>query len=168
LDREITTLQIERESLKNETDTYSADRLQQVDELIQSKKAEQERLMAIWEKEKGRVKEIKDVKRRIDDATNQLEVAQREGNYELASRLRYSEIPALKGKLPPETAGEEVDNEDMMIRERLTASDIARVIAKSTGIPVENLRQGETEKLLHVRAVATSSNLNPFLISPRI
>lgn len=106
--------------------------------------------MAIWEREKGRVKDIKDVKRQIDEATNRLEIAQREGNYELASRLHYSEIPALKAKLPAEPAGEEVENEDMMIRDRLTAADIARVIARSTGIPVENLKQGETEKLLHV------------------
>ena len=155
LERDITTLQIERESLKNESDTYSADRLKQVEDLIEGKKEEQQRLMTIWEQEKARVKDIKDVKRQIDDATNQLDIAQREGNYELASRLHYSEIPALKAKLPPETAGEEVENEDMMIRDRLTAADIARVIARSTGIPVENLKQGETEKLLHVSRTKT-------------
>jgi ATP-dependent Clp protease ATP-binding subunit ClpB len=153
LERDITTLQIERESLKNESDTYSADRLKQVEDLISEKKEEQQRLVSIWEQEKARVKDIKDVKRQLDEATNQLEIAQREGNYELASRLHYSEIPALKSKLPAETAGEEVENADMMIRDRLTASDIARVIARSTGIPVENLRQGETEKLLHVSRV---------------
>jgi ATP-dependent protease Clp ATPase subunit len=150
LEREMTTLQIERESLKNESDTYSVDRLKSVDELIEKKKEEQGRLTSIWERERARVKDIKNVKRQIDEETNRLEIAQREGNFELASRLRYSTIPALKAKLPPENAGEEVENEDMMIRDRLTGSDIAGVIARSTGIPVENLRQGETEKLLHI------------------
>jgi ATP-dependent Clp protease ATP-binding subunit ClpB len=166
LDREITTLQIERESLKNESDTYSADRLRLVDELIRSKTEEQQRMMTIWEKEKSRVKEIKDVKRQIEEANTRLEIAQREGKYEWASRLRYSEIPALKAKLPPENAGEEVESEDMMIKDKLTAADIARVIAKSTGIPVENLRQGETEKLLHVRVPLTPRQ--PETHDPRI
>lgn len=150
LDREITTLQIERESLKAETSTYSVDRLKTVNDAIQSKREEQQRLTNIWEQERSRVGEIKDVKRQIDDAVNKLEVAQREGNYETASRLRYLTIPALKAKLPSETETDEVDNNDMLIRDRLTTSDIARVISKSTGIPLENLRQGEMEKLLHI------------------
>ena len=152
LERDITTLQIERESLKTEKDTYSQDRLKTVEKAIEEKQHEQERLEGIWMQEKNRVKDIKDVKRQIDEATNQLEIAQRNGNYELASRLRYSTIPSLKAKLPAETAEKEVESEDMMIRDRLTAADIAKVIAKSTGIPVENLRQGETEKLLHLES----------------
>lgn len=79
-----------------------------------------------------------------------MEVAQREGNYEQASRLRFSVIPGLQAKLPNEAASETVEHEGMMIRDRVTSEDIARVVAKSTGIPVANLLKGERERLVHV------------------
>ncbi|GHJ85338.1 hypothetical protein NliqN6_1740 [Naganishia liquefaciens] len=150
LERELTELHIERESLKNESDTFSIERLQKVDELLHEKREERDRLFNLWETERSRVKEIKEIKLEIDQAQSQLEIAQREGNFELASRLRYSTIPALKKKLPQEHGGKDHEQSDMMIRDRLTSEDIARVVAKSTGIPVENLRQGETERLLHI------------------
>jgi ATP-dependent Clp protease ATP-binding subunit ClpB len=86
-----------------------------------------------------------------------LEVAQREGNYEQASRLRFSVIPSLQAKLPNEAASETVEHEGMMIRDRVTSEDIARVVAKSTGIPVANLLKGERERLVHVSSTLARS-----------
>lgn len=127
LDREMTELHIERESLKNESDTFSVERLQKVDDMLHTKRNERDRLMTIWEAEKNRVKEIKEIKVELDHAQTQLEIAQREGNFELASRLRYSTIPSLKQKLPHDGARESTERSDMMIRDRLTSEDIARV-----------------------------------------
>ncbi|KAJ9125547.1 hypothetical protein QFC22_000509 [Naganishia vaughanmartiniae] len=157
LDREMTELHIERESLKNESDTFSVERLQKVDDMLHTKRNERDRLLAIWETERKRVKEIKEIKVELDHAQTQLEIAQREGNFELASRLRYSTIPGLKKKLPSDGAREDGQRSDMMIRDRLTSEDIARVVAKSTGIPVENLREGETERLLHIEHALKST-----------
>ncbi|KAJ9100105.1 hypothetical protein QFC19_005785 [Naganishia cerealis] len=127
LEREMTELHIERESLKNESDTFSVERLQKVDDLLHTKRNERDRLLGIWETEKSRVKEIKEIKVELDHAQTQLEIAQREGNFELASRLRYSTIPALKKRLPHEGAPEDAQRSDMMIRDRLTSEDIARI-----------------------------------------
>ena len=79
-----------------------------------------------------------------------LENAQRDGRYEQASRLRYQIIPELKQQLPSEAASDAIEQEGMMIRDRVTSEDIARVVAKSTGIPVTNLLKGEKERLIHV------------------
>ncbi len=149
LEREITTLQIEKESLKNETDPISVDRLSRVEDLVEAKITERDHQTEVWTKEKARVKGIKEIKEEIADAMGRLEIAQREGNYEMASRLRYSEIPALQKRLPSETADAEVTS-GMMIRDRLTSEDIARVVAKATGIPVQQLLEGEREKLMHM------------------
>lgn len=127
LERELTELHIERESLKNETDTFSVERLEKVEQLLHEKRNERDRLFKLWETERGRVKEIKEIKLEIDQAQSQLEIAQREGNFELASRLRYSTIPSLKKKLPNEHQGKATEKPDMMIRDRLTSEDIARV-----------------------------------------
>lgn len=92
---------------------------------------------------------IKDLKERLEDAKHQLEVAQRQGRFELASRLRFSTIPELERQLPDENA-ETLQSESSMLHERVTSDDISRVVAKATGIPVQNLLKGERDKLVHV------------------
>lgn len=101
--------------------------------------------------ERARLDRIKDIKKRLEDAKHQLEVAQRQGQYELASRLRFATIPELTGQLPIET---DVESESGfgLLHDRVTSSDIARVVAKATGIPVQNLLKGERDKLVHVRS----------------
>lgn len=93
------------------------------------------------------------MKRRLESAKHELEVAQREGHYELASRLRFATIPELEKQLPKEhQEQQELDNAPIvMLHDRVTSNDIARVVAKATGIPVQNLMKGEREKLVHVR-----------------
>ncbi|WOO77026.1 Heat shock protein 78, mitochondrial [Vanrija pseudolonga] len=153
LDREIMTLEIERESLKKDTDPFSAKRRDKVDEELVEKKKEQSRLVDIWNQERERVSEIKSIKETIERANVELENAQRRGDFEVASRLRYSTIPELQKRLPKAEAELEAEAEaqpDMVVRDKVTSEDIAVVVGKATGIPVSNLLKGERERLIHM------------------
>ncbi|EPQ56105.1 P-loop containing nucleoside triphosphate hydrolase protein [Gloeophyllum trabeum ATCC 11539] len=152
LDREIVTLQIELESLKNESDTFSLERKAEVEETLKKKKEESEQLTAIWQAERARLDRIKDIKERLEEAKYELEVAQRQGEYEKASRLRFGTIPELERQLPKESEMAEENQESplAMLHDRVTSNDIARVVAKATGIPVQNLLKGERDKLIHM------------------
>jgi ATP-dependent Clp protease ATP-binding subunit ClpB len=144
LDREVVTLEIERESLKNEDDTFSASRRVKVESELEEKKAEQRRIGEIWAKERERVAEIKGIKevsnlawnydigpdlQQLDHAFTQLETAQRNGDFESASKLRFSTIPSLQAKLPKMQAELEDGNgeDSMTVRDKVTSEDIAVV-----------------------------------------
>ncbi|WWC90634.1 uncharacterized protein L201_005570 [Kwoniella dendrophila CBS 6074] len=156
LDREIITLEIERESLKNEEDGFSVSRREKVENELESKKLEQKKLNDLWREERERVSEIKGIKEQIEQANIDLENAQRNGEFEKASKLRFSTIPSLQNKLPK--IQNQLDKEisssseefDMSVKDKVTSEDIAIVVAKSTGIPVPNLLKGEKEKLIHM------------------
>ncbi|WVR09534.1 hypothetical protein IAU60_006603 [Kwoniella sp. DSM 27419] len=153
LDREIVTLEIERESLKNEEDLFSVSRLEKVESTLEEKKKEQRHLADLWAQERERVAEIKAIKEQIEQANIDLENAQRNGEFEKASRLRFSTIPQLQARLPKaqaELASEAAEEPNMAVRDRVTSEDIAVVVAKSTGIPVANLLKGERERLVHM------------------
>ncbi|KAI0716580.1 P-loop containing nucleoside triphosphate hydrolase protein [Earliella scabrosa] len=153
LDREIMTLEIERESLKNETDVFSVERRQKVEATLKDKQEQREQLTQVWQAERARLDKIKDLKERLEDAKRELEIAQRQGQYERASRLRFATIPELEKQLPAESErgeGEDVEGPLAMLHDRVTSADIARVVAKATGIPVQSLLKGEREKLVHM------------------
>jgi len=151
LEREIMTLQIELESLKNEMDVFSVERRNKVESELKIKRDEASALTKVWQNERERLESIKQTKKALEDAKYQLEKAQREGQYELASRLRFATIPELEKKLPKEGEGEgQGEGPLAMLHDRVTSNDIARVVAKSTGIPVQNLLKGERDRLVHV------------------
>ncbi|KIM39539.1 hypothetical protein M413DRAFT_447019 [Hebeloma cylindrosporum] len=151
LDRDIMTLQIELESLKNETDVFSVERRTKVESDLLIKRQEADALTALWQAERTRLQNIKEAKKKLEEAKHQLEVAQRQGQYELASRLRFATIPELERQLPTEKAeAEELESPLAMLHDRVTSNDIARVVAKATGIPVQNLLKGERDKLVHM------------------
>jgi ATP-dependent Clp protease ATP-binding subunit ClpA len=103
--------------------------------------------------ERARLNRTKDIKQRLEVAKHQLDVAQRQGEYEKASRLRFSTIPDLQRQLPDESERSQSENAETplaMLHDRVTSNDIARVVARSTGIPVQNLLKGERDKLVHV------------------
>ncbi|KAI0653571.1 P-loop containing nucleoside triphosphate hydrolase protein [Cubamyces menziesii] len=158
LDREIMTLEIERESLKNETDVFSVERRAKVEQTLKEKRELAEQLTQVWQAERARLDRIKDLKQKLEDAKRELEIAQRQGQYERASRLRFATIPELERQLPTESAGERGESEDAegplaMLHDRVTSADIARVVAKATGIPVQSLLKGEREKLVNMEEV---------------
>lgn len=155
LDRAMMTIQIELESLKNDMDVFSQERKAKLERDLARKREEAEALTAVWQAERDRLNRIKDIKTRLEEAKHELEVAQRQGQYEHASRLRFSTIPDLERQLPAEgeRADENADAPLAMLHDRVTSNDIARVVAKATGIPVQNLLKGERDKLVHMEDV---------------
>ncbi|KAI9307449.1 P-loop containing nucleoside triphosphate hydrolase protein [Cunninghamella echinulata] len=149
LDRQIMTIQIELESLRKETDISSLERKESLETDLKSKQEESKRLNDIWNKEREKLENIKLVKQDLEQARVDLEAAQRNGNFQRASELRYGVIPNLEKKLP----GSDDESPDSLVHERVTSDDIARVVSRWTGIPVTNLMKGERERLLHMEDV---------------
>ncbi|KAH9930198.1 P-loop containing nucleoside triphosphate hydrolase protein [Fomitopsis serialis] len=143
----------ELEALDREiSDVFSVERRTKVEETLKQKREEAARLTEIWQAERARLERIQDLKRRLEEAKHELEVAQRQGQYERASQLRFATIPELETQLPQETERSDAENVGpmSMLHDRVTSDDVARVVAKSTGIPVQNLLKGERDKLVHM------------------
>ncbi|KAH2009613.1 hypothetical protein KXV97_001136 [Aspergillus fumigatus] len=149
LDRQITTIQIELESLRKETDISSRERREKLQEDLKAKQEESAKLTEVWEKEKAEIESLKRTKEELERARFELDRAQREGNFAKAGELRYSTIPSLEAKLPKE--GEEAAaGGTTLIHDSVTPDDIANVVSRTTGIPVNKLMAGEVEKLIHM------------------
>ncbi|KAG2173381.1 hypothetical protein INT44_008733 [Umbelopsis vinacea] len=149
LDRQIMTIQIELESLRKETDSLSVDRRQKLEDDLKQKQEQSEKLSNRWQEERQKLENIKRTKEELEQARVDLETAQRNGNFQKASELRYGIIPNLEKKLPKDSTTEETE-EGSLVHERVTSDDIARVVGLITGIPVQNLMRGDREKLLHM------------------
>lgn len=151
LDRQIITMQIELESLKKEDDEPSVERRNRLEAELKEKQEERERLNVIWQEQRAKLDEIKKLKENLEKSKNELEQAQRTGDFSRASELRYGVIPQLEQKLPKE-ATEKTENADeqstVLVHDRVNSDDIARVVSRITGIPVQNLMRGERQKLL--------------------
>lgn len=147
------TIQIELESLRKESDIASRGRREQLEKSLTLKQDEVGALTEKWERERSEIDEVKKTKEQLEVARNELEQAQREGNFAKASELRYAKIPELQRKLPSEEGGEAATStttSDTLIHDSVTSDDIATVVSKSTGIPVTKLMAGEVEKLIHM------------------
>ncbi|MBY0500879.1 MAG: ATP-dependent chaperone ClpB [Alphaproteobacteria bacterium] len=146
LDRRIIQLKIEREALKKEKDQASKDRLVKLEKELADLESQSNVLTASWTAEKEKLAGSQKLKESLDHARNELEVAQREGNLARAGELMYSVIPDLEKKLK-ESEGQ---NHDQMIREEVTDDDVAAIVSRWTGIPVDKMLEGEREKLLQM------------------
>ncbi len=144
LDRRIIQLKIEREALKKEKDTASQDRLQKLEKELADLESQSNVLTSSWKAEKEKLAGSQKLKEALDHARSELEIAQREGNLARAGELMYSTIPDLEKKLKEA----EAQNHDQIIREEVTADDIAAIVSRWTGIPVDKMLEGEREKLL--------------------
>ncbi|SEJ99472.1 ATP-dependent Clp protease ATP-binding subunit ClpB [Sphingobium sp. AP50] len=144
LDRRIIQLKIEREALKKETDRASADRLIALEADLANLEEQSAALTTRWQSEKDKIAGEAKVKEQLDAARLELEQAQRAGDLAKMSELSYGTIPALEKRL----AEAETASEGAMLREEVTAEDIAGVVGRWTGIPVERMMTGEREKLL--------------------
>ncbi|PGH21495.1 hypothetical protein AJ80_03163 [Polytolypa hystricis UAMH7299] len=152
LDRQVMTIQIELESLRKETDIASKERREKLEELLKSKQEEAGKLTEIWEKERAELEALKQAKEDLEKARADLEQAQRQGNFAKASELRYSTIPSLETKLPNDGADVVTTTADgrTLLHDSVTADDIAVVVSRATGIPVNKLMAGEVEKLIRM------------------
>ncbi len=155
LDRRIIQLKIEREALLKETDRASKDRLKKLEEDLASLEEEADALTAAWQAEKQKLGLAAELKKQLDDARNELAIAQRKGEFQRAGELAYGEIPDLEAKL---AEAEETGNEgSAMVEETVTPDHIAHVVSRWTGIPVDKMLEGEREKLLRMEDVLAKS-----------
>jgi len=146
LDRRIIQLKIEREALKKETDKGSKERLGKLEKELAELEEESGRLTAQWQAEKDKLASGQQLKEQLDAARLELERVQREGNLARAGELAYGIIPELEKQL----AAAEEAAEGHMLKEEVTGDDIAAIVSRWTGIPVDKMLEGEREKLLHM------------------
>ena len=152
LQRAVDRLRMEELALANETDDASVERLAKLKADLADKEEELRGLRSRWDQEKQSLDLIGELKIRIDELRSVAERAERDGDFEQASRVLYGEIPALEANLE-EAAANSDDRADAMVAEQVTADDIAEVVAAWTGIPAGRLMEGETQKLLRMEEV---------------
>ncbi|BCJ53132.1 chaperone protein ClpB [Actinoplanes sp. NBRC 14428] len=150
LQRQVDRMRVEKLALEKETDPASVARLERLERDLADREEELTALNARWERERGGLNRVGELKKKLDETRAELERAQREADWERASRLQYQEIPALERELETAAAAEDEKTEPPMVKEEVGADDIAEVIASWTGIPAGRMMEGETAKLLRM------------------
>lgn len=150
LRRSVDRLKIEELALKKEKDDASKERLSKLREDLGAKEAQLGALQERWAKEKASLQDVGELKTKLNEARIDLDRAMREGQYQEASKLNYEVIPGIEEAIAAAESQEKSD--DRMVNDQVTDEDIAAVVAAWTGIPVDKLTQGETERLLHLEA----------------
>lgn len=148
LDRRILQLKIEREGIKKETDPKSKERCELIAYEISGLEAKAKTLEDKWREEKQGLADFTGLKDQLDKARIEVEIAKREGRFERAGELQYSVIPELERKI--NAAEEKAKEHKNSFSETVTEENIANVVSKWTGIPVDKMLEGEREKLLHM------------------
>ena len=148
LQRAVDRLHMEELALAKETDDASRERLARLRAELADQTEKLDALNARWEREKSGLNRVGELKERLDELHGQAERAQRDNDFETASRLLYAEIPAVEKELAAASEAEPV--EDVLVKEEVTADDIADVVSAWTGIPAGRLLEGETAKLLRM------------------
>jgi ATP-dependent Clp protease ATP-binding subunit ClpB len=146
IDREIVRLKIEQEALKKETDSASKDRLQRLEKELAELEEKGDALTAKWQSERDKLSDAQKVKSELEQARQELADAQRRGEYQKAGELAYGRIPELEKRLKALEESEKAGN--VVLEEAVTASHVAQVVSRWTGIPVDKMLEGEREKLL--------------------
>ncbi|MEU7578586.1 ATP-dependent chaperone ClpB [Streptomyces sp. NPDC041068] len=153
LQRAVDRLRMEELALSKETDPASKQRLDKLRRDLADKEEELRGLNARWEKEKQSLNRVGELKEKLDELRGQAERAQRDGDFDTASKLLYGEIPTLERDLEAASEAEEeaaAQAKDTMVKEEVGPDDIADVVGSWTGIPAGRLLEGETQKLLRM------------------
>ncbi|MCX5146464.1 MULTISPECIES: ATP-dependent chaperone ClpB [unclassified Streptomyces] len=155
LQRSVDRLRMEELALKNESDPASIERLEKIRKDLADREEDLRGLTARWEKEKQSLNRVGELKERLDDLRGQAERAQRDGDFDTASKLLYGEIPTLERELAEATEEEEEasktgTSKGTMVKDEVGPDDIADVVGAWTGIPAGRLLEGETQKLLRM------------------
>ena len=150
LRRDIMQREIEETALKKEEDQLSKDRLAALQKELAEMRDKFNTMKAKWENEKNSIGKVQDLRAQLEQIKAQIEQATRSGDYAKAGELQYSKLPQLQKELAEqEKLAEAAQNsQDNLLRDRVTEEEIARIVARWTGIPVEKLVEGEREKLL--------------------
>ncbi len=149
--RKVMQLEIEEMALKKETDTLSKERLAALQKELADLREELSQMQAQWQREKESIHGVSDLKAEIERVNAQIENAKRAGDYEEAAKLTYGTLPELQKRLEGlQAAGKPANS---LLRDTVTEEEIAKAVARWTGIPVTKLLEGEREKILHLDEV---------------
>jgi ATP-dependent Clp protease ATP-binding subunit ClpB len=151
LERRIVSLQIEEQALTKEKDAASKERLAEVSREIANLREQSSAMKVRWQQERDVIAKLRSLNAEIDKNKTETELAQRRGDLNRAAELRYGKLPELEQKLAAENKRlGEIQKDGAYLREEVTEEDIASIIAKWTGIPVEKMLEGEMERLVHM------------------
>ena len=151
LEREATSLEIERAALKRETDSNSKDRLKAVEHEIGNLREQITGLRARWTKERDAISRIGELKKRIEALRFEMEEQTRKGQLDRAAQIQYGELPRLESELKQLNAAQEGQSgAARMLKEEVDEEDIAKIVSKWTGIPVSRMLEGEVKKLVRM------------------
>jgi ATP-dependent Clp protease ATP-binding subunit ClpB len=154
LQRSVDRMKMEELALEREEDAASKERLERLRRDLADRQEQLNALVARWDREKAELNKVGELKKRLDDLKTQAERAQRDGDFEAASRLMYGEIPSLERELTEASlapaAGVVSGDEPPMVKEEVGPDDVADVVSSWTGIPAGRLLEGETGKLLRM------------------
>jgi ATP-dependent Clp protease ATP-binding subunit ClpB len=151
IERRIMQLEIEKQALQKESDRVSKDRLHTIESELEKLRAESSLLRQRWQKEKELIDQVKSLKERHEQLRNEQEEATRQGNLQRAAEIRYGQMVELERQLEEATRRlEEQTPESSLLRGEVDEEDIARIVAKWTGIPVSRMLEGEIQKLVHM------------------
>ncbi len=151
LKRQISQLEIELKALEKEKDEKSKERKKEIEQKLASLKEEFNAKKAGWEQERKLVKAIHDISEKIDELKIKEEQAERNADYETAAKIKYEQIPQAQKELEEAKKKlEAIPEEKRVIRENVTEEDVAQVVARWTGVPVNRLLESEAQKLMHL------------------
>jgi ATP-dependent Clp protease ATP-binding subunit ClpB len=153
LERHISHLEIERQALNREKDTVSRDRLRQVENELERLRGESAHLKERWSHEKNAITRVQQLKEEMEQARTQEEHATRVGDWEKAAQLKYGRMTEIEQQLEAANHDlEAIKSGSALLKEEIDDEDIARIVAKWTGIPVARMLEGEIQKLIHMEA----------------
>ena len=150
IEREATSLEIEKAALKRETDKNSKDRLEEVERELAALREQATGLRARWQKEREAITRLSEVKKQIEALRFEADEQTRRGNLERAAQIQYGELPKLEDELKKLTASQEEVSGPRMLKEEVDEEDIAKIVSKWTGIPVSKMLEGEVKKLVEM------------------
>ena len=150
INRKIIQHKIEREALKKEKDSLSKQRLEVIEKDLAELKSKFDSMKTKWQNEKQSIERIQKIKEQIESLNGQIEMSERNYDYNKAAELKYSTLPKLKAELEELEKNTEEKTEDNLLRSRVTEEEIAKIVARWTGIPVSKLVESEKEKLIHL------------------
>jgi ATP-dependent Clp protease ATP-binding subunit ClpB len=152
LRRKVLQLEIEREALKKESDEGSRKQLEQVEKKIADLTEQKNAFEVRWQREKTLITGVKDRQEKLEQAKVELDQATREGRLDRAAELRYSIIPSLEKEIRETAASQQEAGGDSVLKQEVTAEDIAEIVSQWTGVPVAKMLEGEREKLLQMES----------------
>lgn len=151
--RKIVQLEIEEAALKKETDSLSAERLEDLKKELSSLRDEYNKMKAAWTVEKQGINAVQNLRKQIDEVNGEIDKAEREYDLNKAAELKYGKLPALKKQLEEAEKKGGAKSENTLLRDKVTEEEIEKIVSRWTGIPVSKLKSSEKDKLLKLEDV---------------